>query len=172
IPSVTKMKVVPPSISRGSRGWCVSTKTGVWNGGLSPHQPFQGGSSLQGPGPPPNMFRPITLAPTFDCSSSTTGVLALTSPPSWPCGLRHASSSTIHSWRSSPPTPSGFSSLSSGPAEYPSSETASWNLIVPIEPLLLVSADPRSPTGVSPGLELYRCVARLFRRDRHDSPGT
>src|ERR1700733_1948751 len=26
IPLVTKMKVVPPSISIGSRGWCVSTK--------------------------------------------------------------------------------------------------------------------------------------------------
>jgi hypothetical protein len=53
--------VVPPSISKGSRGWWVSTKTGVWNGGLSPHQPFQGGSSRQGPGPPPNMLRPITV---------------------------------------------------------------------------------------------------------------
>ena len=27
--SVTKMKVVPPSISIGSRGWCVSTKVGA-----------------------------------------------------------------------------------------------------------------------------------------------
>jgi len=55
IPSVTKVKVVPPSISRGSRGWWVSTKTGVWKGGLSPHQPFQGGSSLLAPraGPAP-----------------------------------------------------------------------------------------------------------------------
>jgi hypothetical protein len=26
----------------GSRAWWVSTKTGVWNGGSSPHQPFHG----------------------------------------------------------------------------------------------------------------------------------
>jgi hypothetical protein len=39
-----------------------------------------------------DMFRPITVAPTFDWTSSTTGVLALTSPPSCPCCLRHASS--------------------------------------------------------------------------------
>ena len=29
IPSVTKWNVVPPSISSGSRSWCVSTNTGV-----------------------------------------------------------------------------------------------------------------------------------------------
>jgi hypothetical protein len=29
MPSVTKWKVVPPSISIGFRGWCVRTKTGT-----------------------------------------------------------------------------------------------------------------------------------------------
>ena len=43
IPSVTKWKVVPPSISSGSRSWWVRTKTGAWKGGSSPHQPFQAG---------------------------------------------------------------------------------------------------------------------------------
>ena len=42
-----KWYVVPPSISIGSRVWWVRTKTGVWNGGLGPHQPFQSGSSCQ-----------------------------------------------------------------------------------------------------------------------------
>ena len=71
IPSVTKWKVVPPSISSGSRSWWVRTKTGVWKGGSSPHQPSQG-SSPQGPGPPPNMLRPMMVAPTFSSASSTT----------------------------------------------------------------------------------------------------
>ena len=45
MPSVTKMKVVPPSFTTGSRAWCVTMKTGVWKGGSSPHQPSQGCSS-------------------------------------------------------------------------------------------------------------------------------
>src|SRR4029453_13794721 len=61
IPSVTKWNVVPPCISSGSRGWLVRTKTGWWKGGLSPHQPFH--DSSHGPGPPPNMFRPMMVAP-------------------------------------------------------------------------------------------------------------
>jgi hypothetical protein len=77
------------------------------------------GSSRQGPGPPPNMLRPITVAPTFACASSTTAVLALASPPSRPCCLRHASSLKTHWCSSMPPTPSGFSSLWSGPATNP-----------------------------------------------------
>jgi hypothetical protein len=55
---ITLWLVVPPAISRGSRGWWVSTKTGVWKGGSSPHQPLQGRSWGQGPGPPPNMLGP------------------------------------------------------------------------------------------------------------------
>ena len=30
IPSATKVNVVPPLHASGSRGWCVSTKTGAW----------------------------------------------------------------------------------------------------------------------------------------------
>ena len=40
-----KWYVVPPSISMDGRVWWVRTKTGVWNGGLGPHAPFQSGSS-------------------------------------------------------------------------------------------------------------------------------
>ena len=93
-----------PGHLQGSRGWWVSTNTGVWKGGLSPHQPF-GGILGPGPGPPPNMFRPITVAPAPACASSTTGVLALTSPPSRPCCLRQASSLNTHWCSSMPPTP-------------------------------------------------------------------
>ena len=42
IPSVTNVKVVSDSVS-GSRAWLVSTNTGKWKGGSSPHQPFPGG---------------------------------------------------------------------------------------------------------------------------------
>ena len=57
-PSVTKWKVVPPAISTGSRGWWVSTNTGVWYGGSSPHQPRQ--SPSHAPRIGPNMLRPMT----------------------------------------------------------------------------------------------------------------
>ena len=41
IPSVTKVNVVSESVS-GSRSWWVSTNTGTWNGGSSPHHPVPG----------------------------------------------------------------------------------------------------------------------------------
>ena len=47
----------------------------------SPHQPFHGLLRSQGPGWPPNMLRPITVAPMLASDSSTTGVLSFTSPP-------------------------------------------------------------------------------------------
>ena len=72
MPSVTNVKVVPPSIASGARGWCVSTNTGWWYGGLSPHQPFHGFAASQGPGWPPNMLRPMIVAPMLAIDSSTT----------------------------------------------------------------------------------------------------
>ena len=48
----TKWNTVPPSISIDGRGWCVSTNTGVWNGGFGPHQPRHSSSvptSVHGP---------------------------------------------------------------------------------------------------------------------------
>ena len=56
-PSVTKWKVVPPSISTGSRGRVPSTNTGAWYGGSGPHHPVH-----SGPIAPvgADMCRPIT----------------------------------------------------------------------------------------------------------------
>src|SRR5215204_4277570 len=39
MPSVTKVNVVPPSLTNLSRGWWVTTNTGMRKGGLSPHGP-------------------------------------------------------------------------------------------------------------------------------------
>jgi hypothetical protein len=56
---VTKWKVVPPASSIGSAGWWVSTKTGAWYGGSSPHQPRHI-SAPHSPRTGPYMFRPMT----------------------------------------------------------------------------------------------------------------
>ena len=61
IPSVTKVKVVPPRIGSIGRGWWVRTKTGRWYGGSSPHQPFHSRSQSSRPGL--NMLRPMMKAP-------------------------------------------------------------------------------------------------------------
>src|SRR3954465_10799872 len=133
MPSVTKVKVVPPSFSRGSRSWWVRTTTGVRKGGSSPHQPSHG-SSPQGPGPPPNIPRPMIPAPTFSDIPSITGVLSLTSPPSSPCASRKAASGNAHACSAMPPTPSGFSTLWFGPATKPSSDIVMLNLSLLIVP--------------------------------------
>jgi hypothetical protein len=101
-------------------------KTAWWYGGSSPQKPIHG-SSPHGPGPPPNMLRPMTVAPTFSKKPSTIALLALTSPPVSPCISRKALSGKIHSWSCIPPMPIGFSALCSGPAAYPSSETAMFS---------------------------------------------
>ena len=69
IPSVTKWKVVPPSIGTGSRGWWVSTNTGRWYGGSSPHQPRQ--SRSHSPRTGPNMLRPMMYAFAARIASSS-----------------------------------------------------------------------------------------------------
>ena len=56
----------------------------------------------QGPGPPPNLPRPMISAPTFANDSSATALLAFSSPPSSPCGSRQAQSDTTHSCSPSP----------------------------------------------------------------------
>ena len=55
-PLVTKVKVVPPFISIGSRAKLVRTNTGALYGGSAPHQPCQVESHAPRPGP--NMLRP------------------------------------------------------------------------------------------------------------------
>ena len=62
------------------------------------------------------MARPMMWTPTLAFSSSTTALLALTSPPSWPWGSLHALRAMTQSWSCIPPSPSGLSSLWFGPA--------------------------------------------------------
>jgi hypothetical protein len=80
-------------------------------------------------------------APTPAKRSRTTASLALSSPPSrvLPCISLKTLSGISHSWSFSPPTPIGFSSLCSGPATYPSSETAMLNLSLLIVPSSVAS---------------------------------
>jgi hypothetical protein len=59
----TKWKVVSDRLNDG-RGWWVSTNTGVWKGGSSPHHPSQSWSG-QGPRTGPNLFRPMISAPMW-----------------------------------------------------------------------------------------------------------
>ena len=62
----TKWNTVPPSISIDGRGWCVSTSTGVWNGGFGPHQPRHSSSvptSVNGPVCRAELARPMISAP-------------------------------------------------------------------------------------------------------------
>jgi hypothetical protein len=95
----------------------------------------------------------MTTAPTLAIASSTTAVLALTTPPSIPCDTRHASSSTTHPCRSSPATPSGSASLWFGPATYPSNDMEMWNrIMVPILARSLTGVEP--PAGDGPGPRL------------------
>src|SRR5438067_1946292 len=136
IPSVTKWNVVPPSISSVSRRWLVRTKTGWWKGGLSPHQPFH--DSSHGPGPPPNMFRPMMVAPAPPRMSSANGVLAFTSPPSSPWLSRNALSGTSQPWSFSPPTPSGCSGDWSGPATKPSIDIVMFSFSLLIDSPIVV----------------------------------
>src|SRR5215210_4532681 len=116
-PSVTKKNVVPPAISIGSRAWWVSTKTGAWYGGSSPHQPRQ--SSSHSPRIGPNMFRPMTYAPRGRMSQPTAVASASLARSSPRC----------QAWSSRPRFPSGSSRLWSGPATKPSSEIDMWQVV-------------------------------------------
>jgi hypothetical protein len=58
---------VSESVNEG-RTWWVMTKTGVWNGGSSPHQPCHSWS-CQGPRWGENLFRPMISAP-MPCAKS------------------------------------------------------------------------------------------------------
>jgi hypothetical protein len=91
MPSVTKVKVVPPCMTSGSRGWWVRTKTGWRKGGSSPHQPVQ--DSSHGPSPPPNILLPMMAAPVPPIDSSMIPASRLLPPPVRPWRSRQASSS-------------------------------------------------------------------------------
>ena len=61
-----------------------------------------------------------------------------------PCCSRKTASGKIHSCSPIPPTPSGFSSLWSGPATKPSSDIEMWNRSLPIAPGLPKRGRPTS----------------------------
>jgi hypothetical protein len=113
--TLDEMKDRPPFISRGARGWCVSTNTGTRYGGSSPHQPLHV-SSGHGPRTGPNMFRPRIHAPTFSnpraASSSSRPVV----PPSAPILALKVRVGRNHRWSSEPRAPMGSSRLCRGPA--------------------------------------------------------
>ncbi len=144
IPSVTKVKVVSrvggPNFN-GSRSWWVRTKTGMWNGGSSPHQPSNG-SSPHGPSWPLNILRPMITAPLPPrCSLRISSSTVPFSPPSRPCCSRQDQTRIAHSCSWSPPVPSGCSGVGSGPALNPSRDTEMskvtfcmrWRLPVAVE---------------------------------------
>ena len=80
-----------------SRAWCVSTKTGVWNGGFSPHQPRHD-SSPQSPRIGPNMLRPMIEAPAFsNASRRTSSLTPVSPPPASPCISRNVFSANTQS---------------------------------------------------------------------------
>ena len=113
--SPLEFEVVPPSIWSGSRGWWVSTKTGWWKGGSSPHQPVHS-LSPQGPRTGPNMFRPMMVAPTPEARFEKYPSSSPSSPPSWPIILLPLRVAKIQSWSRVPPMPIGWSSSWWGPA--------------------------------------------------------
>ena len=82
----------------------------------------EGEGRTHGPGPPPNILRPIIVAPMLAIDSSTTRLLSFTSPPSIPCIVRHAFRGNTHSCSLIPPTPIGSCKLCLGPATNPSSD--------------------------------------------------
>src|SRR5450631_1556400 len=138
MPSVTKRKVVPPSMVTDARGWLVSTKTGVWYGGLSPHQPFQV-SSGQAPRMGPNMFRPRIHAPMPvnppAAKSSSTPV----APPSPPNICRNVRVAKAHLCNATPPMPSGLLRSWLGPAPYPSRDIVKlWTRSLDMDGLVLM----------------------------------
>src|SRR6202790_720075 len=119
IPSVTKWKVVPPSITIGARAWWVRMKGGAWYGGLSPHQPFQSGPPQSSPAGP-NILRARMKAP-----KPSIAALAKRSsvPPSFPTIDLKARVGKNQFINSGPRLPRGCSRLWSGPAPKPSMDT-------------------------------------------------
>src|SRR5690606_5837315 len=127
MPSVTKWKVVPPSIGCGSRGWWVRTNTGAWNGGSSPHQPFHGRS--QAPRTGPNMLRPIRNAPaSVICSTSAR----------FSSGVSNIQACSRAPVPSAPSSPNGRSSVWWRPAAYPSTETVRLQITLPVRAFIAV----------------------------------
>src|SRR5206468_4677813 len=86
------------------------------------HQPSAFGSSAHGPLPPLNIRRPMMCAPAASNVSPNDLDSSVSSPPSCPCRSRKLLRPYSHSCSSSPPCPSGSSSVAFGPATNPSSD--------------------------------------------------
>src|SRR5215218_2989941 len=69
------------------------------------------------------MLRPRIQAPTFAKPAAANSSSAPVEPPGLPTIAWNVRVGNIHSCSASPPTPSGFSRLWSGPAPKPSAET-------------------------------------------------
>src|SRR2546427_9351384 len=102
------------------------------------------------------MLRPITVAPTFASDSSTTALLALTSPPSRPCIDRQTFSGKTHSCRRMPPTPIGFFTLWLGPATKPSRDIEILKRSFDTSVLRARRGLPQRAAPVHSGVELRR----------------
>src|ERR1700730_1034239 len=96
-------------------------KQGVWNGGLSPHQPFHS-SSVQGPCCGPNLPRPMISAPIPRpqvSAMASSAVMALAAG-CVPRQIRaRANQLFIRSWA----CPKGVAKVGPSPVANPSSET-------------------------------------------------
>jgi len=114
--------VVPPFISAEGRGWWVRTKTGVPNGGVSPHHPFHS-SSGQGPWCGLNLPRPMISAPTPGPQALAKASSTPTVPPGLPCMARNVRVGKNHSCSRVPACPNGASRVCPSPVPYPSSDT-------------------------------------------------
>lgn len=99
MPSVTKGKVVPPSLTRVGRGRWVRTETGVLKGGLSP----------QNSSPKSYIVRPMTTAPVASNHSRISSESRFSSPPVMPWRCRQLARLWIHSKIGSAPSPPGLS---------------------------------------------------------------
>ena len=137
-----KWNVVPPAIASDGRGWWVSTYTGVWNGGLSPHQPCHA-SSGHGPCCGPNLPRPMISAPMPRSMDSVMALsMPLLPPGPRPCIAWPIAVSKNHSCSRSPACPNGASSDWPSPVAKPSSEMpklwtrTSWVVVIAV-PLLV-----------------------------------
>ena len=114
----------------------MSTKTGTWYGGLSPHHPFQE-SSFHGPLTGPNILRPKIQAPTFSNERAAKSLSMPVVPASVLYIFLKTSVLKNQEKISGPRTPSGLSRSCLGPAPNPSIEIENAaTLTLLIEPFL------------------------------------
>ncbi len=108
MPSVTKWKVVPPSISIGARAWWVSTKTGTWYGGFVAPPAFP---ALVGPRPAHRAEHVAAEDPGADvreAAAAKSSSMPVVPPARLPNTCWKVRVGRNQSCSASPPTPSGL----------------------------------------------------------------